>query len=197
MRLTERRLVSAKSFLAAPSPVQFILGTLMPVFMYTIHAYRSWMPDHRRGYVERNKGIMKPDMARANWYHRLAVHERMTFTDPLCDQIIKAVDDLCSTHGWRHHATVVVWTHLHTLVSWPQYYDARRGRAVLKRAITTWLRDHTGESRKWLTRAGGIKRINDRPHFIRLMSEYLPAHRKYGGRQWYEPDKNLRRGRRS
>ena len=33
----------------------------MPVFMFTLHAYRSWMPDHRRGFVIRSKGIQKRD----------------------------------------------------------------------------------------------------------------------------------------
>ncbi|MFA7237781.1 MAG: hypothetical protein WC058_13035 [Phycisphaeraceae bacterium] len=128
----------------------------MAVFLYTIHAYRSWMPDHKRGFVLRGKGIQKPDAKRASWYHTLAKHDRMVFSDARCGQIIDAVKEVCANKQWRLHGVVVVWTHLHLIVSWAAYADARRARAVIKKAITTWLRDATGEHRKWLSGGGSI-----------------------------------------
>lgn len=160
---------------------------VMAVYLYTLHAYRSWMPDHQRGYVRRGNGILKPDEQRARRYHRLARHERMVFGDERCEQIIAAMHDLCASKPWRLHAVVAVWTHVHVIVSWGSFHDAKRGRAVVKRAITTWLRDRSGEDCKWLAGGGSIKRVRDRRHFEHLMTQYLPDHRKYGGRQWYEP----------
>jgi REP element-mobilizing transposase RayT len=158
----------------------------MAVFMFTLHAYRSWMPDHPRGYVIRGQGIQKPDPQRAQRYHALARHERMTFNDALCEQIIAATQDLCRTKNWRLLAVVVVWTHIHLIVSWRPFQSAKRARAVIKRAITTHLRDHTGEQRKWLARGGSIKRVRDQAHYRHLTRRYLPNHRRFGGRQWYE-----------
>jgi len=30
----------------------------MPVFLFSYHAYRSWMPDHERGYTQRRGDIL-------------------------------------------------------------------------------------------------------------------------------------------
>ncbi len=156
----------------------------MAVFMFTLHAYRSWMPDHRRGFVIRSKGVQKPDPQRARRYHSLAKHERMVFGDELCEQIIAAVQDECRKKDWRLLTMVVVWTHVHLIVSWRGFHNVKRVRAVIKRAITTWLRDWTGERRKWLPGGGSIQRVRDRGHYLHLTQRYLPAHRRYGGRQW-------------
>ncbi|MHB1156640.1 MAG: hypothetical protein ACYC26_07360 [Phycisphaerales bacterium] len=166
----------------------------MGVFLYTIHAYRSWMPDHKHGFVIRGRGIQKPDAKRARWYQSLAKHERMVFDDARCEQIIGAVKDVCANKQWRLHGVVVVWSHLHVIVSWSQYVDAKRARAVIKKAITTWLRDATGEQRKGLSGGGSIKRVRDRGHYEHLMKVYLPGHRKYGGAQYYEEPRLGRRG---
>ncbi len=147
------------------------------------------MPDHPRGYVRRGTGILKPDSDAATAYNAVARDERIVFDDPRCAQIIEAVRDLCERKRWRLHGVTVVWTHVHVLVSWQGYIDSARVRAVLKRAITTWLRDVAGERRRWLSRAGSVKRVRDRKHFNHLMQRYLPAHRRYGGRQWYEGDR--------
>src|SRR4051794_35604479 len=29
----------------------------MPCYLFTYHAYGSWMPDHKRGYVHRGQGV--------------------------------------------------------------------------------------------------------------------------------------------
>jgi REP element-mobilizing transposase RayT len=159
---------------------------IMAVFMLTLHAYRSWMPDHPRGFVIRGKGIQGPDPRLARRYHALARHERMVFSDERCEQIIAAVREECEKQQWRLLAIVVVWTHMHVIVSWQGFRSVKRVRAVLKRAITTWLRDWSGEQRKWLAGGGSIKRVRDRDHYLHLTRRYLPRHRRYGGRQWYE-----------
>lgn len=158
----------------------------MAVFMFTFHAYRSWMPDHRRGFVIRGKGIQKPSPQLARRYRALAKHERMVFTDALADQMIAAVQNLCRDKPWDLRGVVVVWTHVHVIVSWRRFQDVKRARAVLKRAITTWLRDCAGQRRKWLSGGGSIKRVRDRPHYVHLTRRYLPDHKRYGGRQWYD-----------
>ena len=40
----------------------------MPCYLITYHAYGSWMPDQRRGYVKRHQGILSPDKEMAERY---------------------------------------------------------------------------------------------------------------------------------
>jgi REP element-mobilizing transposase RayT len=156
------------------------------VYLFTFHAYRSWMPDHRRGFVQRGKGILKPSPQMAQSYARRARFERMVFDDRLCSLIDQAAKEICGDRGWRLHAVVVVWSHLHALVSWQGFVDARRVRAVLHHGITTRLRDWTGRRRTWLARGGSLKRVEHRRHFHHHMTLYLPGHRRYGGSAWFE-----------
>jgi REP element-mobilizing transposase RayT len=163
--------------------------------MFTLHAYRSWMPDQRRGFVVRGKGIQQSDAERARWYHSMATHERMVFNDQRCEQIVTAAREACGDKRWRLHAVVVVWTHVHLLVSWRGFQDVKRARAVLKRGIATRLRDWSGEDRKWFAGKGSVKRVCDESHYRCLMQRYLPEHRRYGGRQWYEEPRRPRKRR--
>jgi len=159
----------------------------MAVYLFTLHAYRSWMPDHRRGYVRRGQGILKSDTQQKRAYEARAVHDRMIFDNDLCRQIAQAVPELCRKRRWRLHGMAVVWTHLHVVVSWRPFVEARRARALLKHAITIRLRDHRGGQRKWLAGGGSVKRVRDRRHLDYLLQSYLPAHRRYGGVRWFEP----------
>jgi hypothetical protein len=40
----------------------------MPCYLFTYHAYLSWMPDRPQGYVRRKKGIFPPDEEKAEAY---------------------------------------------------------------------------------------------------------------------------------
>ena len=157
----------------------------MAVYLFTFHAYRSWMPDNRRGFVRRGKGIQPPDATRAKRYHARARCDRMTFNDAVGEQIIMALQETCERKQWKLLAVVVVWTHVHLIVSWREFHDMKRVRAVLKRAVTVRLRDVIGRHCKWLAAGGSIRRVRDRKHYDHLMQRYLPAHHRYGGRQWY------------
>ncbi|MCC6581353.1 MAG: hypothetical protein IT440_13030 [Phycisphaeraceae bacterium] len=158
----------------------------MPVYLYTLHAYRSWMPDHARGYVERRKGILAPNRDKAWNYRQLARYERMTFNGHLCRVLIEAAKQSVDRQKWRIHAATAVWSHVHVLLSWQEYRDAYRVRSVLKRTLTVSLRDATNQQRPWFSRAGSVKRVRDRAHFDRLMTSYLPGHKRYGGAWWFE-----------
>ncbi|MEX0774362.1 MAG: hypothetical protein WD042_01475 [Phycisphaeraceae bacterium] len=158
----------------------------MAVYMFTYHAYRSWMPDNRRGYVRRKKGIQPPDPRMAENYRRRARHAAVHFDDELCESIIDAARGVCRRKNWRCHADVAVWSHFHVVVSWRQFVDARRARTVLRRAITVELRDRQNQRRPWLSRGESTKRVRDRRHLDHLVKTYLPTHRRYGGKQWSE-----------
>ncbi|MEX0775976.1 MAG: hypothetical protein WD042_09720 [Phycisphaeraceae bacterium] len=158
----------------------------MAVYLFTFHAYRSWMPDHRRGYVRRGRGILNPDQAMAANYRRRARFEAVRFDDHDCQTLLDAAQTLCQSParaGWRLHTGVAVFNHVHLLVSWRGYVAAQRAKAALHRALTVELRDahDAPPGRPWLARNGSIKRITTRRHFEHLLHTYLPSHRKYGG----------------
>jgi hypothetical protein len=161
-------------------------GISMPVYLFTFHAYRSWMPDHRRGYVKRKKGVLPSSPSMAANYARLAKHERSLFDTKFCEFIEQAVIEICHEKGWRLHCVVVVWSHTHILISWKVFREAKRVRALLHHGITTRLRAWMKRRRPWLSRGGSVKRVRDRKHFDHHMTFYLPGHGKYGGRLWFE-----------
>jgi hypothetical protein len=163
----------------------------MAVYLFTFHAYRSWMPDHRRGFVQRGRGIVAPDPRLADAYARRARFERVRWDDADADTLLLAARQTCETPArqWRLHIGVAVFNHVHLLVSWRYYADAARVKAVFHRALTVALRDAHGDPpcRPRLARGGSRKRITARAHFLHLRHTYLPTHRKYGGRTLIPP----------
>ena len=160
----------------------------MGVYLFTYHAYRSWMPDKGRGFVQRGRGIMPADEGMAEGYRRRANYEQIRFTDEDCRMMLAEAQRVCGTParkqtGWRLPICVAVFNHVHLLVSWRGFVSAKRARALLHRALTVVLRDAWGEAdgRPILARGGSMKQVRDRPHFDHLLTTYLPGHRKYGG----------------
>ena len=51
----------------------------MPCYLFTYHAFGSWMPDHRRGFVRRRHGILAPSIKTANQYRDRMVHDAVVF----------------------------------------------------------------------------------------------------------------------
>ena len=42
----------------------------MPVYLFTYHAYQSWMPDRGRGFVQKGRGIQPTNALLAHAYRR-------------------------------------------------------------------------------------------------------------------------------
>ena len=157
----------------------------MPVYLFTFHAYRSWGPGHRRGFVRRRRGVTQADPALAQTYDRRARHEPVRFTTDEAEALLAAAAEACATPArrWRLHLGAAVSNHVHVLVSWDGFHPAERAKAVLHRALTVALRDRRGAAtnRPLLARGGSQKRVRDRAHFEHLVHDYLPAHRKHAG----------------
>ncbi len=158
----------------------------MAVYLFTLHTYRSWMPDHKRGYVKRKQGILSTDEDRAEAYTRRANHERFLLTGDHCDTVIATTIATCGKYHWQPHAIIVVPNHLHVLISWRGYHKLESIRALLKRALTQTLRQHLPDPRQPVfSRAGSIKRVKHPAHYQHLMRHYLPAHGRYRGKLWF------------
>ena len=158
----------------------------MAVYLFTFHTYRSWMSDHRRGYVRRGSGIVAPSRGAAAAYARRARFQRVMLRDQECRVAVDAIARVCdhpARADWHLHIAVAVFNHIHALVSWRHFAEVKHAQATLHRAITVDLRDALGlpPGRPVLSRGGSHKRILTRPHFRHLLHTYLPAHAKFGG----------------
>jgi len=69
----------------------------MPVFLFTYHAYASWLPDHKRGYVRRKQGVQPPNQKEADRYRRQMKETPVVFSTEIQHEILTA----CKSHvGW-------------------------------------------------------------------------------------------------
>src|SRR5689334_21150757 len=85
----------------------------MPVYLFTFHAYLSWLPDREQGYVERKKGILPQDFDRAREYQEWAAHEAVAFDDRDGWTMIDEAERLCHEEQWNLYEAAVTATHVH------------------------------------------------------------------------------------
>lgn len=72
----------------------------MPVYLFTIHAYQSWMPDNPRGFVERGKGIQPPNKNVAKAYRAAATESPFLFGEFEQRVLAWIVWDCCQRRDW-------------------------------------------------------------------------------------------------
>lgn len=148
----------------------------MPVYLFTLHAYGSWLPDHQRGYTKRNASIFPTDTNMASYYRDNMSQDAATFDRRAQQIIIDAVLEKTAIKRWTCYAVATDPTHAHILVGWREYtpwLDARRG---LKSSINRQLnRHHT--RRQWFAQSGSRRRITDPKRFDHLIQTDLPHHR--------------------
>ncbi len=157
----------------------------VPVYLLTFHAYRSWRPDHPKGYVRQGEGILPPDTEMATQYDRNATRPQVTFDNNLQEILVEGTRDICERRDWRLHYVATEPTHMHALISWTDgELDWKFVHDTLKRLLGMMLAQQTQtKGRKWFVRKGSRKRVRDQAHYEYLMNEYLPKHR---GRRWSE-----------
>jgi REP element-mobilizing transposase RayT len=148
----------------------------MPCYLFTCHAFGSWMPDRGRGYVERNKGILPPAPDRAEQYRRNTRQHPVTFDRKIQRLLIEETRYAADRQQLRLHALALDPTHAHILVSWHDSRRVKQVRSNLKSSLTRRLNHELGK-RDWFVANASRKRIRDRKHFNYLVNTYLPNHR--------------------
>lgn len=160
----------------------------MPVYLLTLHAYRSWSPADRRGYVRHGEMRIRPsDPAMAAKYDARATEEPTRFEREVQPIVIEAARDACMRRGWRLHGVAVTATHVHALVSWREGATWKQAADTLKRVIGFKLAKAVGpEGKRWFSRGHSRKRVTDVQHVSHLLTSYLPKHKGEGGSVWCE-----------
>lgn len=155
----------------------------MPCYLFTYHAYGSWMPDNTRGYVKRGHGVQPQDLQLGQAYRQAAVHEQAEFDATIQRMMLASVLETSTRIACRVHGVATDPTHIHLLTSWVDPSAAWQAkRNSFKRWITGKLRGEL-EGRRWFSRGASRKRVLDQEHFDYLMATYLPQHR---GWKWIE-----------
>lgn len=163
------------------------IALTVPVYLFTYHAYRTWNPDHPRGFVQdQERGYQPPNKALAAEYDRAATAPPALFDGLAQDFLVRMAYDFCVRRGYRLHAIATDPTHVHVVVSWRDGMTWTSIRQSLKNLLSLGLnRMHPGRSEKWFSRGASRKRVRDAAHLRHLLETYLPRHR---GLRWTEGD---------
>jgi hypothetical protein len=150
----------------------------MPVYHFTIHAYRSWRPDHPRGYTKRGEGIHPPDTEMAEQYDRNAKQDAAIFDDQAQREILLLAHSICDEETWRMEAAGFDETHTHLILSWRKFNRWEEVGRRLKNLLSLKLnRLRNTPGRRWFVRGRSApRRVKDQSHFDYLLDEYLPSH---------------------
>jgi hypothetical protein len=154
----------------------------VPCYLFTYHAYGSWMPDHWRGYVKRKRGILPPDRDMAMQYRDNMVHDVVKFDGAAQRSLVDEAVAACSYQQLMCHFIATELTHAHLLVSWKTDRAWEIVRRKLRESLTRRL-NHDICRQKWFSKSPSRKRVRDRKHFDYLMTRYLPRH---SGLKWCE-----------
>ena len=157
----------------------------MPVFHFTLRAYRTWPADHPDGYHRRGiQGALPPDSVVARRWDTHAHNTPATFDRPSARRIIRTAQTLASERQWRLHGIIVMPEHVHAVLSWDKAEVLAQIKQYLKGRISRELSAmglHLA-GRKF-SRGTAARRIRNRMHLRYVLDEYLPGH---SGEFWRE-----------
>lgn len=156
----------------------------MPVYLFTYHAYRSWMPDRPEGFVQEGDGIQAPSPRLAESYAEAAGHPPFQFSPGIQRFLVASATEVCQRRNWRLHAGATELTHLHMLVSWRDHAPWQDVRGKIKNILSLELsKRQRVKGRPWFSKGASRKNVRNREHFDYLMKQYLPSH---SGVAWFE-----------
>jgi hypothetical protein len=120
----------------------------MPCYLFTYHAYGSWMPDRSKGYVKRKRGILSPDVDMAAKYHASMKESAVRFDDTIQERILDAILTSRQPQAFEPYYISTDMTHVHLLVGWRDTRTWLRLRSTIKSSITRYLNDELAR-REW------------------------------------------------
>ncbi len=155
----------------------------MPCYLFTFHAFGTWMPDREEGFVQRKKGILPPDDELAAAYRGRAKEDEVHFDSRIQLLLIEESRLAFEKQRYRGHYVATEPTHVHVLASWPDERPWLKIRSTLKSSLTRRLNRDVERRDKWFVENASRKQVKDDEHFDHLVSTYLPSH---GGWKWRE-----------
>jgi REP element-mobilizing transposase RayT len=147
----------------------------MPCYLFTYHAYGTWLPGRKQGYVKRGRGIL-PTNAHMHRLYAAALKEdvvKLQETHQL--QVINSLLESQAPQHFDVHYAATDATHVHGIVAWRDDRNALKLRGLIKSSLT---RSFNGafHRRTWFAEGASRKQIRDREHYDYLVNVYLPKH---------------------
>jgi len=158
----------------------------MPCYLFTYHAYGSWMPDREAGFVRRGEGILPTNEELAELYRAKAKENQVVFDLRLQRLLIDESQIAFEKQHCRGHFVATEPSHLHALVSWPDDRPWQKLRAGLRSSLTRRLNREI-RRREWFVDSASRKQVRNQEHFDHLVTVYLPSHRGWKWREGGEP----------
>jgi len=155
---------------------RYFVGAPMPVYHFTFHAYRSWMPDRPEGYVRRHEGLLPSDPEMARRYKRQSRCTEISFTDGDAAALIPAAETICTERDWLLYEMAVTSSHAHVLVGWRSEERVDTVSSTLKRRLGAALSKRADRPGPWFSRGASRRPVRNESHFEYLLREYLPSH---------------------
>lgn len=147
----------------------------MPCYLFTYHAYGTWMPDRSRGYVKRSRGILPRDDQMAELYRRSMKEQAVSFDDQLQRWSIAALLESEPLQLFELYFVATDATHLHVLLGWRNDRGAVALRSLVKGSLSRAL-NRAVKHRIWFADGGSRKQVKSGGHFAYLTTSYLPKH---------------------
>jgi hypothetical protein len=147
----------------------------MPCYLFTYHAYASWMPDRSRGYVKRGQGILPQDKQMHRHYVDAMKQTAVEFDEKLQRWAIAALLESEAPQEFELYFIATDATHVHSLLGWRDERDPVKMRSLVKGSLTRRINQGFGR-RDWLAEGGSRKQVKTRGHFEYLVTTYLPKH---------------------
>ncbi len=145
----------------------------MPVFHFTLHAYRSWNTDNPRGYIKRGKAnVQPPDEILANARNSLANWPPFQFTNDDALFLIEQSQDVVTRRKGNLYAITIIESHIHLVAGWkiPHAPDDLQSR--LKQGFGFLLaKRHNTTGRPYFSRGGAPEQVKTKSHFDYLFNE--------------------------
>lgn len=117
----------------------------MPVYLFTYHAYGTWLPDRDQGYVKRGEGILAPDPQAYESYRNAMTQAIVSFDEQAQALAIQAVLDSREKQRFECYYVSTDLTHIHVLLSWRDERQAVPMRGLVKGSITRALNCEIGK----------------------------------------------------
>ena len=154
----------------------------MPCYLFTYHAYGSWMADRPGGFVHRGQGLLPPDHKLAAHYRHNVAQDYLPFDANVQRLIVEECVVASEKQSFRLHHVATDPSHAHVLISWPDDRPWQPLRNGVKSSFTRRL-NRDVRRRKWFSKGASRKQVRNRFHFDYLIAKYLPSHR---GWKWEE-----------
>ena len=147
----------------------------MPCYLFTYHAYGSWLPNRQRGYVKRGQGVLESDKRMHRLYSDAMTEFPVEFDEKFQRWAIAAALESEPLQRFELHFVATDATHVHVLVAWRDDREPSKVRSLIKGSLSRTA-NQGFHRRTWYAEGGSRKQVLTRAHFDYLIGRYLPKH---------------------